>query len=155
MKRTCFFLAIFLFFNLCLYPARLSEKIDWLWKKTVEVEKISQEEFELCKPYFVLMLESKIHKEDVFAIFNYFLQQKLDLAQQLSILREISLLLVRQDIGSKNLRNFISGKVKIAKTKRMDSQTLTDLLIDEIRLFSPSQKYKSTSYKLINEPTPK
>ena len=135
-----------------IYPSTLSDKIDWLERRTVVVGKITPDELELCKPYFESLLEAGVYKEDVFAIFNYLLREKFDLSQKLETLRELTLLLARRDIASKTLRNFVSGRIKIAEIRGMDREAMAAFLIDEIRLFDPKEKYKSTPYKLINQP---
>jgi hypothetical protein len=137
------------------YPSTIRERLDWLERKTVETDKIVQEDFDLLKTHFILLLQAGIHKEDVFAIFNYLLIQDLDITQQLAVLKELSLSVARHDISSKTLRNFVSRNVKLARTRRMGPDTLTSFLLGELRSFEPEKKYKSTPYKLINTPTQK
>ena len=111
MKRIAFFLLIFLSSSL-VYPSTLKERIDWLETKFVETGKMAQEDFELAKTHFILLLDAGIRKEDVFAIFNYLLREDLDIVEQLAVLKELSLTVARHDVGSKALRNLVSGAIK-------------------------------------------
>ena len=156
MRNLCVWFAIFLFSSLSFaYPSSIKERLDWLERKTVETGKIAQEDFDLLRTNFAILLQASIHKEDVFAIFNYLLRQDLDITQQLAVLKELSLSVARQDISSKTLRNFVSRNTKLARSRRMESDEFTSFLIEELRGFEPEEKYKSTPYKLINTPTQK
>ena len=156
MKRISISFIVLLFCSLrSPYPADNSPQLEWLVRKTVVVNKITKEEFDLLKPYFSHLLDSDIYKEHVFAIFNYLLREKFDPFQQMAIMRELALLLSRQPIRSKDLRNFISGRIKAGRVKGMGNQILFAFLIDEIRILKPQDKYKSTPHKLINQPNRK
>ncbi|MBN2120353.1 MAG: hypothetical protein JW734_04805 [Candidatus Omnitrophica bacterium] len=154
MKRICLLFACFIFV-FSVYSSDFSKQISWFEGKLIPNKRLSSQEFELLKPSIVSLLEAGIYKEDVYAILSYLLREKIGFKGQLTIFKELAVLIQSQKVPSKSLRNFISKEIRLARVRGKKGQQLVDFLMEEIEDFSFQARYKRTEYELINQPTQK
>ena len=146
MKTFIFGIAALLLLNLTVSTSDFEKDLNWLKRRAVVTKKISPGQFERLEPLFIHLLKRDIYKEDVFAILNYLLRQRLDADQQLMTFIEIINSLNHNLLSSKGLRNFISKQIKIATTQKKSKHELFVFLIDKIRNFKPEDTYKRSRH---------
>lgn len=130
--------AIFLSLVLALFCRGLisddfSPQLEWIKRKCLTTRRFSEEEFGALRNYLYELLKKDINKDDLYAILVCFSQARLTFREFLILLEEVIALVKLKSIPSRKLRNFLYGRVKLARANGKKGEQLVLFLIGEIR----------------------